>query len=75
MQTPENVGLMLLRFCFRLFPASVQGAPGSSGQLVWVGVGAGPVGEEEMLRVRQAWFFGAPNQLAFWGIPLALAIS
>lgn len=29
-------------------------APGSSGHLVWVGVGAGPVGEQEMARVRQA---------------------
>lgn len=29
-------------------------APGSSGKLVWVGVGSGPVGEQEMGRVRQA---------------------
>merc|ERR1712048_471964 len=30
------------------------GNPGSSGHLVWVGVGSGPVGEQEMGRVRQA---------------------
>lgn len=29
-------------------------APGASGQLVWVGVGAGQVGEAEMTRVREA---------------------
>jgi len=31
-----------------------QGAPGASGHLVWVGVGAGVVGEAEMLKVREA---------------------
>lgn len=29
-------------------------APGSNAHLVWVGVGSGPVGEDEMQRVRQA---------------------
>lgn len=29
-------------------------APGSNSHLVWVGVGSGPVGEDEMQRVRQA---------------------
>jgi len=29
-------------------------APGANSHLVWVGVGAGPVGEDEMQRVRQA---------------------
>lgn len=31
-----------------------SGAPGSSGRLVWVGIGSGPVGQEEMAQVRQA---------------------
>lgn len=34
--------------------ASREGAPGSSGRVVWVGIGAGPVGEKEMTRVREA---------------------
>lgn len=33
---------------------SAQRGPGSSGHLVWVGVGSGPVGEEQMQRVREA---------------------
>lgn len=33
---------------------SAGGAPGSTGHLVWVGVGTGPIGEKEMTEVREA---------------------